>query len=400
MKKVTLFILVLAISFAAYPQHKKKKDKAEKSEGYVFTDEFRLPTTSVKDQHASGTCWSFSALSFWESEILRNGAETAPDLSEMFVVRQCYADKAVRYVRLHGKLNFGGGGAFVDIPHVAKNYGLVPEEAYKGLEYGTDNHVHGELDAVLKAYVDGVIKNKNRKISTAWLDGFNGILDAYLGEYPETFTYEGKEYTPRSFADDVVKLNPDDYISVTSYTHHPFYSTFPILVPDNWLWAESYNVPLDEFIQIFDYALENKFTIAWGADVSEKYFSYRNGVAVVPNIDIKEMTDTEISKWETMTEEERYNLDKPGKEKSVTQELRQEHYDNYKTTDDHGMHIIGRAKDQNGTKYYIVKNSWDTGNIYEGYFYASEEYVKLKTMNIMIHKDAVPADIKKKLGIK
>jgi len=389
MKKLSLFILAITISFAIFAQ-----------DGYKFTDEIRLGTTSVKDQYASGTCWSFSTLSFYESEMERVGVENVPDLSEMFIVRQCYADKAEKYVRLHGELNFGGGGAFVDIPYVHRKYGLVPEEAFNGLNYGTKGHVHGELDAVLKAYVDAVIENKNRKLSTAWLAGFNGILDAYLGEYPETFTYEGKEYTPRTFADEVTKLNPDDYISVTSFSHHPFYSSFAIEVPDNWLWGQSYNLPLDEFIQVFDYALDNGYTIAWGADVSEEYFSHSAGVAIVPDINIAEMTDTERGKWESQSKKERYNLDKPGKEKVVTQEMRQEHYDNYKTTDDHGLHIVGRAKDQAGTKYYIVKNSWNTDNPYDGYVYVSEEFVKYKTMNIMIHKDAVPKKIAKKLGLK
>ena len=392
MKKVSisvLFILFFTLSILA------------QETGYKFTEEVRLPTTEVKDQYASGTCWSFSALSYIESEMIRMGTKIkdVPDLSEMFIVRVCYADKAERYVRLHGHLNFGGGGAFVDILYSIKKYGIVPEEAYKGLNYGTDNHVHGELDIILKNYVDGVIKNKSKKISTAWLAGFNGILDAYLGEYPENFTYKSKEYTPRTFADEVVKINPDDYISLTSYTHHPFYETFALEIPDNWLWALSYNLPLTEFVEVFDYALDNGYTIAWGADVSEKYFSYTHGVAVVPDYDIGEMTETEISKWQAMDKEERYNLDKPGAERTITQEMRQEDYDNYKTTDDHGMHIVGRAKDQKGTKYYIVKNSWNTGNLYEGYFYVSEAYVQFKTMNIVIHKDAIPPKTRKKLGL-
>ncbi len=390
MKKLSLCIFTLIISISLFAQDTE----------YKFTDEIRLGTTCVKDQYASGTCWSFSTLSFFESEIERKGVKDVPDLSEMFIVRHCYADKAERYVRLHGELNFGAGGGFIDIPYVTKKYGLVPEEAYTGLEYGTDNHIHGELDAVLKAYVDAVIKNKNKKLSTAWLDGLNGILDAYLGEYPTTFDYKGKEYTPRTFADEVTTLNPDDYISLTSYSHHDFYSPFAIEVQDNWLWASSYNLPLDEFIQVFDYALENGYTIAWGADVSEEFFSYRAGVAVVPDFNIKEMSDTERSKWEKGTKQEKYNLNKPGKEKVITQEMRQEDYDNYKTTDDHGMQIVGKAKDQNGTKYYIVKNSWNTSNLYKGYFYASEAYVMFKTMNILIHKDGVPKKLKKKLGIK
>lgn len=375
----------------------------DKTEGYQFETIYDLEATCVKDQYRSGTCWSFSALGFFESEMIRIGKQPA-NLSEMFVVRHCYADKAEKYVRLHGSLNFGPGGAFHDAIYVMKNYGMVPEEVYSGLNYGEESHVHGEMDEVLKSYVDGVIKNKNKKLSTAWKQGFDGVLDAYLGVLPESFEVDGKTYTPQTYMKEAVGINPDDYIQVSSYTHHPIYSKFIIEVPDNWLWGEVYNVSLEDLMSIFENSLKNGYTVGWAADVSEKGFSHRNGVAIVPESNIKEMADSEQSKWEAMSPSERnkmlYSFSGPVTEKVITPELRQEAFDNYQTTDDHGMQITGMAKDQNGTTYYKVKNSWNTGNKYDGYFYASEAFVKYKTMSIMIHKDALTKDLKKKLGIK
>lgn len=373
------------------------------AEGYQFETIYDLEATSVKDQHRSGTCWSFSGLSFLESEMIRLGKEPA-DLSEMFIVRHCYADKAEKYVRLHGHLNFGPGGAFQDVIYVLKNYGIVPEQACNGLCYGEESHVHGEMDEVLKQYVDGVIKNKNKKLSPAWKEGFNGILNAYLGELPETFEVDGKSYTAQSYAKEVTGLNADDYIQVSSYAHHPFYSQFVIEVPDNWLWGNVYNVTLDDLMAIMENSLETGYTVGWASDVSEKGFSHTNGVAIVPETNTQEMSGSERSRWETMSRTERnkalYSFEKPVKEMEITQELRQEAYDNYQTTDDHGMHITGMSKDQNGTKYFRVKNSWNTNNKYDGYFYASESFFKYKTMSIMIHKDALTKELKKKLGIK
>jgi len=375
----------------------------DKTDGYQFETIYDLEATSVKDQFRSGTCWSFSALGFFESEMIRIGKAPA-NLSEMFVVRHCYADKAEKYVRLHGSLNFGPGGAFHDAIYVMKNYGMVPEDVYSGLNYGEESHVHGEMDEVLKAYVDGVIKNKNKKLSTAWKNGFDGVLDAYLGELPESFEVDGKTYTPQTYMKEAVGINPEDYIQVSSYTHHPVYSKFIIEVPDNWLWGEVYNVGLEDLMSIFENSLKNGYTVGWAADVSEKGFSHRNGVAIVPESNIKEMADSEQSKWEAMTPSERnkmlYSFGGPVTEKVITPELRQEAFDNYQTTDDHGMQITGMAKDQNGTTYFKVKNSWNTSNKYDGYFYASEAFVKYKTMSIMIHKDALTKDLKKKLGIK
>ncbi len=395
----SLFIILFSMSVSA----QNKNDTTKQDKGYKFTTIVDLPATSVKDQYRSGTCWSFSTMSFLESEVLRIKKDTL-DLSEMWAVRLCYSDKATKYVRLHGALNFGGGGAFHDVTYVMKKYGMVPESAYKGLDYGQDKHVHGELDEVLKDYVEGVVKNKNRELSTAWHNGFDGILDAYFGKMPDEFEVDGKKYTPQSYAKEVVGLNPDDYVEITSYTHHPFYTKFAIEIPDNWLWDDVYNVPLDDLKEIFHYALEKGYTIAWGADVSEKGFSFRKGIAIVPDEDTKDMSGLERAKWEKMSRSEKekmlYNFDHPVKEKVVTQEMRQKAFDNYKTTDDHGMHITGMVKDQTGKIFYKVKNSWNTNSKYKGYFYASEPFVMYKTMDIMIHKDALPKDIRKKLGIK
>lgn len=371
--------------------------------GYEFTTKKRIETTSVKDQHRSGTCWSFSAISFLESEMIRMGKEPV-NLSEMWTIRHSYSDKAVKYVRFHGNLNFAGGGAFHDVTNVIKKYGIVPEEVYSGLNYGTEKHVHGEIDGVLKGYVDKVLKNRNRKLTPAWHDGFEGILDAYFGEIPKEFDFKGQTYTPKSFAKEVVGINPDDYITLSSYTHHPFYSMFILEVPDNWAYGEVYNLPIDEMMETMDNAIENGYTIAWAADVSEKGFSWTNGLAIVPEDNFEAIDDTEMAKWSELTDNEKqemlYNFNGPKPEKKITQEMRQEAFDNYTTTDDHGMHITGIAHDQNGTKYYIVKNSWDDKNhIYDGYFYASEAFVRYKTMDIMIHKDALPNDIAKKLGL-
>jgi bleomycin hydrolase len=389
MKKLTLFAFIVFITF----------NYVFSQTDYEFTDIIRLKTTEVKDQYASGTCWSFSAISFLESEMIRMGAKDLPDLSEMFVVRLCYSDKAEKYMRLGGNLNFGAGGAFHDVTYVLENYGLVPESIYAGLNYGTKSHYHMEMDAALKAYVGAIKENENGSLSTAWLKGLNGVLDAYLGELPENFEFNGKNYTPKSYASEVIKLNPDDYIEISSYTHHPFYETFMLEVADNWLWGSVYNLPLDDMMKVFDYSLENGYTIAWAADVSEDGFSHtKYGVAVVPQDDPTALSDTEKARWETLTEDDKETF-VTSEEKAITQAMRQEAFDNYQTTDDHGMHIIGTAKDANGNKFYIVKNSWNTDSKYDGYFYASEAFVKYKTMDIMVNKNAIPKDIKTKLGL-
>jgi len=370
--------------------------------GYIFTDIIRLPATPVKDQFSSGTCWSFSGISFFESELLRMG-KGEYDLSEMFVVRTCYGDKAKKYVRLNGTINFGGGGAFNDVMMTIDKYGIVPEEVYSGLNYGEEKHMHGEPDAVFKAYIDAVIKNPNKELSSAWYRGFEGLLDAYFGKYPESFTIKRKTYSPKNFADES-GLNMDDYVMISSFSHHEFYKPFILEVPDNWGWGEVYNVKIDELTEIIDFSVDKGYTVAWACDVSEKGFSWKNGLAVVPSEDISDLYEPERTKWDELSTGEKnklfYDFTKIRKEKIITQEMRQEAFDNLTTTDDHGMHITGIAKDQNGTKYYIVKNSWNAdGNSYKGYLYTSEAFVKYKTTSLLVHKESIPQELRKKLGI-
>ncbi|MFV0554674.1 MAG: aminopeptidase C [Mangrovibacterium sp.] len=398
--KLTAFTLsACLLSSVAFAQDKKTK----KEGGYEFTTVKEIPHTSVKNQNRSGTCWSFSTISFIESEMMRAG-KPETDLSEMFIVWHVYKEKSEKYVRMHGHLNYSAGAGARDIPYVIERYGIVPEEVYTGLQYGEDSHVHGEMDAMLSAQVGAVIKNSNKKLSPSWTKSIDGTLNAYLGELPTEFEYKGKKYTPQSFAKDYVGLDMSDYVELTSYTHHPFYEPFVLAIPDNWLWGESYNVPMEDMMAVIDNAIKNDYTIAWGSDVSEKGFATKNpGIAVVPDADTKEMSNAEIAKWENMSASEKeaqlYKFDKPGNEKNITQEMRQEAYDNYQTTDDHGMEIVGLAKDQNGTPYYIVKNSWGEYNKYKGYFYASVPFVQYKTMSIMVNKNAIPKDLRKKLGL-
>lgn len=393
----TVLITVITLNVFA------ESDKKEAEKGYVFEDEITLAATPVKDQHRSGTCWSFSGLSFLESEMLRLGKPEV-DLSEMFIVWHTYSEKAKKHVRVHGNLNFAAGGAFHDVTNMIRKYGIVPESVYNGLNYGEEKHVHGEMDNVLKEHVDAVIKNGNRKLSTVWHEAIESTLNTYLGDLPVKFEYNGEQYTPLRFASDFVGLNMDDYVEISSYTHHPFYEKFILEVPDNWSWDEVYNVPINELEAIMDYALNNGFSIAWAADVSEKGFVTSNkGVAVLPAAPEENMDDAEIAKWEALSQKEKekelYKLENPVPELVVTQEMRQTAFDNYQTTDDHGMHIIGTAKNQNGQTFYKVKNSWGDYNKYNGYFYASRPYVNYKTMCIMVHKDGIPQSIREKLKL-
>ncbi|MBQ6689603.1 MAG: aminopeptidase [Bacteroidales bacterium] len=374
---------------------------------YEFTVVKENPITSIKNQYRSGTCWCFSALSFLESEILRTkGIET--DLSEMFVVGKSYRDRAVKYVRLDGHLNFAAGSSFGDVLHVIDDYGIVPQDAMPGFNYGTDKPEHSELDAALKGYVDGIKENPNRKLTTAWLKGFDGIIEAYFGEYPATFTVDGKEFTPESYRDHL-GFNYDDYINITSFTHHPFYEPFIIEVCDNWRWDSAYNLPMEEMMEVMYNAIENGYTIAWGSDVSEKGFT-RDGLAVMPVEEKKNEAGSDQEKWvgkDNSKKEEKKTGKKNEKVKPelpaemvITQEMRQDGYDRKTTTDDHGMHIYGLAKDQNGTNYFMVKNSWGEAGKYKGIWYASDAFVRYKTMNIVVHKDAIPEHIAKKMGIR
>jgi len=401
--RLTCFISFVFIYTVALHSGLMAQDNAlPKDAGYQFTEEFRLPATPVKNQYKSSTCWSYSTMAMLESELLRTGKGEF-DLSEAFVVRHTYAGKAKQYVRFHGNLNFAGGGAFHDVMDVMDDYGMVPEEVYTGLSTtGDPNFVHGEMDEVFHKYVEGVVENKNRKLSPAWFPGFEGLLDAYLGTVPEKFNVRGKEFSPKTYAASL-GLRTTDYIEIGSYTHHSFYTQFVIELPDNWAMGQVYNLPLDEMIKVIDAALEQGYTVGWGADISEKGFSWMNGVAVVPDDDPADLSGTERERWEKLTVKEKeaqlFSFSKPIPEKEITQEMRQKAFDDYSTTDDHGMQIIGRATDQMGNQYYIVKNSWGTDQKYKGYLYASVPYVKFKTISIVVNRAGIPGDIRKKLDL-
>ncbi len=373
------------------------------STGFKFTDKKVNRTTSVKDQNKSGTCWAFSGTSMIEDDVMRKGGPEL-DLSEMWTVRNCYIDKAKKYISTGGHVNFAQGGSFADVTYAMDNYGAVPEEVYKGLNYGEDKHSHYEMAAALEAYLKAINSNPNKKLTTAWLPGFVAILDAYMGPAVETFTYNGKSYTPESFAKEM-NIVPEEYVSFTSYTHHPFYKPFALEIADNWLWSESINIPMAEMKRIVDEALDNGYTVAWAADVSEKGFKWRKGYALLPEKKAKEdMDNAEVARWTQLSDADRdamqYDIKGPVKERTITQEDRQRTFENRETTDDHGMVIVGYATDQEGNRYYKVKNSWDTNQLYDGYLYVSEPYFMEKTIDIMLNKSGVPKDIAKKVGLK
>jgi aminopeptidase C len=397
MKRILTLLFICCSTFYMVAQEKEKEQEKPVNE-FLFTTIKEIPITPVKNQASSGTCWSFSAIGFIESELLRQGKEEY-DLSEMFIVHKNYEDKAQKYVRMNGKINFAAGGSFADVLDCIRDYGIVPNDVQPGLIYGEKLHKHSEMDKLLSAYIETIVSNPNKKLSTAWLNGFKGILNAYLGECPSVFSYQGKEYTPQSFSQSL-DIRPENYISLTSFTHHPFYTFFPIEIPDNWRWSQSFNIPLDELIQVIDNSIEKGYTVAWAADVSENGFS-RKGIAVVPDIDAQEGPGSDQAHWLNLSEKEKKdliaNLNGPVPEKKITQELRQQEFDNYETTDDHGMLIYGTAQDQNGTKYYLVKNSWGVDNTYRGIWYVSVPYVKYKTIDIMVHKDVLTKELRTKM---
>lgn len=373
--------------------------QAEKKDSTVFTVVKENPITPVKDQNQSGTCWAYSSLGFLESELLRMG-KGEHDLCESFLVYHTYMDRADKAIRTHGDVSFSQGGSFYDAIYCLKNYGIVPQDAMPapGTPYGDSLFNFNQLSKVTTAYVEAIAKSNAKKINPVWKKDLNCMYENYFGKLPEKFTYKGKEYTPQSYAKSL-GLNPDDYVSLTSFTHYPFYSKFIIEVQDNWRWAESYNLPLDEFMEVMDQAVRNGYSFAWGADVSEKGFS-RQGIATVP--DTKAATDktgSDAARWTGTNGKGVTPADAKG-EKVITQEMRQLGYDNWETTDDHGMIIYGLAKDQNGKEYFMMKNSWGVYGPYKGLWYVSKPYVAYKTMNILINKHAIPAKIAKKLGLK
>ena len=361
-----------------------------KGSEYKFIVVKSIDANAVQNQNQTSTCWSFSSLSFFESELIRMGKGKDFNFSEMYIARRAYPMKADNYVRMHGKTNMSEGGGFPDVVEVLKKYGMMPEEVYSGKKNPKEPHNHAVLEASLKGIVEAVGNDKNTKIDfEAMHASVESTCDAYLGKVPEKFMYKGKEYTPKSYAE-ATGINPDDYVFLTSFSHHPFYSKFSLEVPDNWNWQSMYNLPLNEFQEVMQYAVTNGYSFAWAADISEKGFRFKDGLAIVPETPISEMTESEKADL----------VKKPHPQLKITQENRQLAFDNYETQDDHGMHVVGLVKDQNATPYYVIKNSWGKDrNECDGYFYASESYVLYKTTNIMLHKKAIPASIAKKLGI-
>ena len=386
MKKLFMSVALLLLVVTSFAQ----------TPGYEFTTVVSHQATPVKDQGSTGTCWCFATASFMESELLRMG-KGEYDLSEMFIVRQKYMNQMEDNYLRRGKGSIGEGSLAHTFKNAYKKAGIVPEEVYTGLLGDNKDHNHGALSRYLKALVDANIESKKR---TPQFDALiNNLFDIYLGKLPEIFTYKGKEYTPHSFFEST-GLNPNDYISLTSYTHHPFYEPFVLEIQDNWRWGQSYNLPIDEFMQVFDNAINNGYPIAWGSDVSEQGFT-RDGVAVMPDTEkVQELSGSDMAHWLKMKPEEKKLNTKPQPQKWCTQEERQEAYDNWETTDDHGMLIYGIAKDQEGNDYYMVKNSWGKAGKYDGLWYASKAFVRYKTMNIVVNKNALPKEIAKKLGIK
>lgn len=404
------FLAATALAFAMPCfVNAQEAEQAPKEEGWIFSEEVKIPITSIKDQNAAGTCWCYSSLAFVEAELLRmNNKEY--DFSEMFLVWNTYMDRAQATVRTHGDISFSQGGSFYDVLYGIKHYGLVPDsELPAGVTHGETLSDFSEFSRVCDPFVEGIVKG--RKLQTdaegnpLWKKAMAGILDAYIGERPETFVYEGVEYTPMSFAEST-GFNPDDYVNLASFSHHPFYEKFVIEVQDNWRWGTAYNLPIDEFMEVMNYAIDNGYTIAWGSDVSEKGWLRGDnaGIAVLPDLDAKSNNDagTDMARWIGLSASDRAKegYSKPTPQRWVSQEDRQIAYDNYETGDDHGMLIYGKAKDQIGNNYFIVKNSWGDYGKFEGSLYASEAFVRYKTMNIIVHKDALPKNIKKALGIK
>lgn len=371
-------LLLLVFPLLITGQEKSKK------ETYEFTMMHQVETTPVKNQARTGTCWSFATTSFVESELIRMG-KGEHILSPMWFVRFAYPSKAEKYLRYHGQYNFGVGGQAHDVTNVIKEFGFVPEEIYKGMNIGEEEHNHGEMSSVLEGIMDGVKKNRGGKITPVWKNVLESALNIYLGVPPEQFTYQGNVYTPGGFAEKL-GFNPDDYVELTSYTHRPFYTKFDLEIPDNWSKDLYYNLPIDELMIVMENALSNGYSVCWDGDVSEKEFDRKKGTAIIP--------------LDPADNKEGEEADGPVKEKTITQEMRQESFDNHTTTDDHLMHLTGIAVDQNGTKYYYTKNSWGTKDKkFDGYWYMSESYVRLKTVAIMIHKDAIPKDLRTKLGL-
>jgi bleomycin hydrolase len=394
MKKTFSFILSIGISTSLLFAQTTNVEGSK----YQFKKLVQLDATPVQSQGQTGTCWSFSATSFFESEIQRL-TKSQVILSEMYVVRKAYELKAEKYIRMDGKVNFSEGGAFHDVPLVLEKYGIVPYDVYTGLN-GADNYNHGEMFNQLNSLMTSLLARlgSSEGIADDWKHKFSTLLDMNMGKDIETFTYNGERYTPKSYAASL-GLDMKNYVSLTSFTNHPMYSECMLEIPDNWAWGKSYNVSMDDLFEVTISALKNGYTIAWGADVSENGFSFKNGLAIVPaNPAMIEVIGKDDKRFNNGGAERKSNAFlEPMKEMVITPELRQKGYDNKTTTDDHGMHIVGLYTDQNGIRYFLVKNSWGTSNMPKGYLYVSENYFKYKTINIYLHKDGVPKPVQNKL---
>jgi bleomycin hydrolase len=399
--KSLLFVLVASVAFST-PSFARshKKDQKKANQGYHFTDEVVVPHTSVKNQYRSGTCWDYSGMALVEAELLRTTGKKY-NLSEMFNVYYQYSGRAAKYVRLHGKMMLGPGGETTDVMRIIKKYGMVPDSVYSGMQYGTKLPVQSEMDNVLQNYVDAIVSDPNRKLTPAWHKGFDAVMTSYMGEIPKTFQYEGKTYTPQTFRD-MTGFNPEDIIPITSFMDHPYFAKFPIAIPDNWTWAQYDNIPLNDLMRIINHALKSGYCLAWDTDVSNKGFNWKKGVAFVPDEHPK-LEGTALSAWDNLSrkqkEERLYNADSIVQEATITPQLRQKDYDNYLTQDDHLMLIVGIAHDQNGKVFYKVKNSWGTDQVYHGYIYVSAAYIELNTLSISVNKDAIPEELRQKMGI-
>ena len=394
MKITALFVVAsMAISITTSAQdglvNSLKANASEKSkENFKFTDVINLANTSVKAQGSSGTCWSYATNSYLESEMIRMGKQPV-ELSQIFSARNAYVEKGKNYVRMHGAVTLGDGGALHDVTNMYKKYGAVPQEVYTGLNYGTSKNKFAEMAALTEGLLAAAVKNPNGELTPNWEKAYTAVLDSYLGQVPHSFVFKGKTYTPQSFAKEVVGINADDYVEISSFTSAPYYTKTMLMVPDNWSFDLVHNVKMNELTETIDHALKNGFTVAWATDVSEKGFSWKNGVAYIPT-----------KKADDMSAEEKAEMfNGPKAELEITEEMRQVAFDNYNTTDDHGMHIVGLAKDQDGKDYYIVKNSWGTTNDYKGYLYATKNFVKYKTTAIMVHKAGIPAALASKLKV-
>ncbi|MDY4459645.1 MAG: C1 family peptidase [Alloprevotella sp.] len=401
MKKIQATLLAALCALPGFAA-----DSVSSNDSLVFTTVIANPVTPIKNQNNSGTCWSYSALAFLESEVIKKDPKKKDiDLCESFLVSKTYTDRADRNVRTHGDASFSQGGSFYDAIFCMDRYGLIPEGLmpYPNTLYGDSLFNFTAFFPPMEAYIHAISKSDAKKINPIWKKNVQSMLDGYFGECPTEFTYKGVKYTPKSFVKDYLKLDPNDYVSLTSYTHHPFYSSFILEIQDNWRWASSYNLPLDEFMRVMDEAVKNGWTFAWGADVSEEGFSRRTGknrcVATVPDTKATAGVGSDQSRWTGEKAGAKISQADAAGEKVITQEMRQEGYDNWTTTDDHGMQIYGIAKDQNGKEYFMMKNSWGEYGPYKGFWYVSKPYVAYKTMNIVINKNAIPKDIRKKLGI-